>query len=485
MVGEAAAALLRVGHLDRLHTDEAALFPVGAGLGEAITEIRFTRAPHDDCRLEGETLLVECADPFMSAPHASIAVRRGARGTPPSFRLTDAGSRNGIFVRGRGRVASHDLGARDEIVLGRTVFVFHGQPIKNPDALVQASLRPFGPTRSISPALLAAWQTLDRAAPSELTVLLTGDTGTGKEITAQEIHARSRRKGRLVAVNCGALAEGLIEGQLFGYRRGAFTGAQASSPGFVAAAEGGTLFLDEITDMPLPAQTKLLRVLEERMVIPLGEVAPRPVDVRIIAASQQDLRRRVADGKFRNDLYARLSQIAVELPRLADRREDLGILVAHFCAQAGAELTLPAARALLAYDWPLNTRELATALRAAAVLAERAPQAAAAGATAPRVIDVEHLPASLRAAPGPAGAAAASAPPAPVEAPPGTEAPSAADDGVDRYPGTPGRAELQELLARHGGNVTAAARAVDKGKMQLYRWLARRGIDPRTFRSGS
>jgi len=487
------AALLRVGRLDRFHEDHAALIPLdglGAGPGGPVSEIRFTRAPHDDCRREGAALVVESADPWMSAPHAVIEVHHA--GVQIAFQIADAGSRNGVLVGGR-RVERQVLTHRDEIVLGRTVWMVHGPPgppLRNPTALVQATARPFGPTRSISLALLDAWRMLERAAPSDLTILVSGETGTGKEITAAEIHARSRRKGRLVAVNCAALPEGLIEGQLFGYRRGAFTGAQSSSPGFIAAAEGGTLFLDEIADMPLPAQTKLLRVLEERAVVPLGEVAPRRVDVRVIAASQYDLRQRVAEGKFRNDLFSRIAQLGVELPPLRDRREDLGILAAYFCRQAGATLTLAAARALLAHGWPLNTRELATALRAAAVLAGGA---AGVGGSPPSpiAIDVEHLPAAVRfpereRAPVAASPRAAPAASAPAAAPGGAaDASIESAGGPDPYPGTPPRAELQELLQRHGGNVTAAAREVDKGKMQLYRWLARRGIDPRSFRPGS
>ncbi|KQW94084.1 Fis family transcriptional regulator [Massilia sp. Root418] len=209
-------------------------------------------------------------------------------------------------------------------------------------------------------------QLIERIAPSEATVLITGETGTGKELIARHVHAHSsRRDASFVAVNCGAFLETLIESELFGYERGAFTGAHQAKAGWFETARGGTLFLDEIGDLPLPMQVKLLRVLQEREVVRLGARKAIPIDVRLIAATNVDLAEAVRAGRFREDLYYRLQVISLPLRPLRERPGDIMPLTRHFLQiyarrlhLADVSITPDAERALLDYPWPGNIREL-------------------------------------------------------------------------------------------------------------------------------
>jgi two-component system NtrC family response regulator len=216
-----------------------------------------------------------------------------------------------------------------------------------------------------------------RAAPSDATVLIRGESGTGKELIAKAIHhASPRAAGPLVRVNCAALPETLLESELFGHERGAFTGAVASRKGRFEAADGGTLFLDEIGDLPPHLQVKLLRVLQEREIERLGSSRPVPVDVRVLAATHRDLEARVRAGSFRDDLYYRINVVTITLPPLRERREDIPLLVDHFLAAFARKngksirgLTREARDALLRYDYPGNVRELENVIERAVVLA--------------------------------------------------------------------------------------------------------------------
>jgi transcriptional regulator with PAS, ATPase and Fis domain len=227
-----------------------------------------------------------------------------------------------------------------------------------------------------SPALLAALDTLRRIAGADCSVLVTGETGTGKELFARAIHRASPRAGRtFVALNCAAIPEALLEAELFGHARGAFTGASTSRAGKFLSADGGTLFLDEIGDLPLAAQGKLLRVLEQRAVCPVGADTEIPVDVRVVAATHRDLAAMVAAGEFRADLYFRLCVVPVELPALRDRGLDLELLAEGFARTLAARAGRPAltlandARAALyAHSWPGNIRELAHVVERAVLL---------------------------------------------------------------------------------------------------------------------
>jgi len=242
---------------------------------------------------------------------------------------------------------------------------------------------------------LAMRRTLDvisQAAPSQATVLLLGESGTGKELLARYLHEQSPRAGRpLVPVNCAALPESILEGELFGYEKGAFTGATTRRDGRFAQADGGTLFLDEIAEIPLHLQVKLLRVLQEGEIEPLGGKLRR-VDIRLVAATNKDLRRMVESGRFREDLYYRLNVIAIEVPPLRQRLDDVPLLVDHFLSRFREKnqklvtgISRPALEVLSRYHYPGNVRELENALERAVVLC-RQP-----------IVDVEDLPQEIRA----------------------------------------------------------------------------------------
>jgi DNA-binding NtrC family response regulator len=221
-------------------------------------------------------------------------------------------------------------------------------------------------------------RTLTRVAESKSTVLVTGETGTGKELAARAIHDKSaQREMPLVKVNCAAIPETLLESELFGHVKGAFTGAIANKKGRFALADGGTIFLDEIGTLSPTVQTKLLRVLQEREFEPLGSERTQKVDLRVIAATNRDLRARVGEGDFREDLFYRLSVIPIAIPPLRERREDIPLLVEHFLRKHGRRtgrhaerVSEEAMRALVEYDWPGNIRELENAIERAVVLSE-------------------------------------------------------------------------------------------------------------------
>jgi len=227
-----------------------------------------------------------------------------------------------------------------------------------------------------SPKILDVFETIRKTADSGSTVMITGESGTGKELVAQALHwESSRRGGPFVSVNCGAVPETLMESELFGHVKGAFTGAVASTEGLFAAADGGTLFLDEITEIPHTVQVKLLRAVQERQIRRVGDTRDVKIDVRLIAASNRDLGRAVADGLLREDLFYRLNVIPIHLPPLRDRREDIPLLVAHFIKKLSNEVGRPvrgvtpdALAVLEQYHWPGNIRELENVVERAIVL---------------------------------------------------------------------------------------------------------------------
>lgn len=190
-----------------------------------------------------------------------------------------------------------------------------------------------------SPAMKRVFQTIEKVADTSSTVLVTGKSGTGKELVARAIHFNSLRRERpFVAVNCGAIPETLIESELFGHKRGSFTGAVADKVGYFKAAEGGTLFLDEVSEMPVNLQVKLLRAIEQREIVPVGMTMPLGIDVRFIASTNRELAKEVEAGRFRGDLYYRLNVVEIHLPPLSERKEDIPLLVEHFIAKYRAEL---------------------------------------------------------------------------------------------------------------------------------------------------
>ena len=227
------------------------------------------------------------------------------------------------------------------------------------------------------PGMQRVCRMIEKVAPSDATVLLLGESGTGKEVLAQGLHDASKRKGRFVAINCAAIPETLLESELFGYEKGAFTGANKATLGKIETANGGTLMLDEIGDLPMPLQAKLLRFLQERVIERVGGRQEIPIDVRVVGATHQDLRARIADGRFREDLYYRLAEIVVDIPPLRDRVGDPVLLSHAFARRFATEMRRPvptlsddAVRALETHRWPGNVRELQNIFKRAVIMAD-------------------------------------------------------------------------------------------------------------------
>jgi two-component system NtrC family response regulator len=255
-----------------------------------------------------------------------------------------------------------------------------------------------------APEMLKVGKTIERVASADVSVMLLGASGTGKELLARAVHEKSGRKGGFIAINCAAIPENLLEAELFGYERGAFTGAVKSNVGKIELAEGGTLFLDEVGDIPLPLQVKLLRFLQERVIERIGGRQPIAVDTRIVCATHQDLEAMIAEGRFREDLYYRLAEIVVKIPSLAERSGDSVLLARHFVNRFGRELN-PAVQALSpdaitaigAYAWPGNVRELENRIKRAVIMAE-GKSVSSDDLDLPGSVDEEPLPINLRAA---------------------------------------------------------------------------------------
>lgn len=311
-----------------------------------------------------------------------------------------------------------------------------------------------------APAMREAILLIRRAGPTDATVLITGESGTGKELAARALHAESgRREGPFVALNCSALPAELVESELFGHVKGAFTGADRDREGLFVAAGGGTLFLDEAGDLALAAQAKLLRALESSEVTPVGASRPVRTDVRLIAATHHPLGEMVARGEFREDLLYRLEVVTLRLPPLRERRGDIPALALMFLAELAERhdrgitgLTEAARRALVAWDWPGNVRELRNVLERAVVLAG-GPE-----------IDVHDLPDHVRGGTGPLRGDEAA-----LEGLPYPEA-------KERVMAAFERSYLSAALERHGGNVSATARALGLHRQSLQKMLKRLGL---------
>jgi two-component system response regulator GlrR len=291
-------------------------------------------------------------------------------------------------------------------------------------------------------------------AVSDASVLIRGESGTGKEVLARAIHLASpRARGPFVAINCGAIPEPLLESELFGHVKGAFTGAASARDGLFQAANGGTLFLDEIGDMPLALQVKLLRVLQERVVRPVGATQAKPVDVRLLSATHRDLDAAMAEGQFREDLYYRLDVVSLRLPRLDDRREDIPLLAAHFVQLIGAKygkeisgFAPDALEALATSLWPGNVRQLYNVVEQSCAL------------TSTPLIPLTLVQRALRV--------------------PTMEALSYAE-ARQRFE----RNYLVQLLKLTDGNVADAARIADRNRTEFYRLLQKHDLSPAMFRT--
>jgi two-component system response regulator HydG len=343
----------------------------------------------------------------------------------------------------------------------RLVSISRSQDSGAPDSA--DSLRPGEPALvGHSPVIIQVMKTLARVAPSQATVLVVGETGTGKELVARTIHRFSdRAERRFVAVNCSALAEGLLESELFGHVKGAFTGAAGARPGLFREADHGTLFLDEIGDISPGLQARLLRVLQEHEIVPVGSETPVHVDVRVLAATHRDLPELVRQGRFREDLYYRLNVVTLVLPPLRERRQDIPLLIDHILRELVTRhgrdpvaVDPDAQYRLLGYSWPGNIRELQNVLERSMLLAEQ------------DVIGPEHLPPEVRP-----GASSPSAPTPPV--PPAAEPnPLRSLEEVDRE-------HVLRVLGLTGGNREESARILGISRRTLSRMIQRWGLPRR------
>ena len=314
-----------------------------------------------------------------------------------------------------------------------------------------------------SPAMRQVYSIIDRVAASSVDVLVTGETGTGKELVARSIHIRSRRSGGpFVPVDCGAIPDTLLESELFGHERGAFTGADARRMGLVEFADGGTLFLDEVGELPPPLQAKLLRVLQERRIRRVGARQENAVDVRVVAATSRPIDRMVESGEFRRDLFYRINVVRVDLPPLRSRGDDIGLLAECFANRAAQEMGRAAGglstdvyQVLKGYHWPGNVRELQNVVRRAIAM------------TRSNVAGVDDLPDEVVAAAGRANAEAGAV---------GYFAQRA--EHIARFE----RHYLTDLLTRHAGDVSAAAREARLPRGTLYRLMKGHCLDGATFR---
>jgi transcriptional regulator with GAF, ATPase, and Fis domain len=461
--------------------------------------------------------------PAVSRQHARLSFD-GER-----WWLEDLGSRNGTLVGG-GFVSKCPLRPFDEVRVGDVFFKFvpHSAEGYMPYRLDGAVL---GGAPATPPGIVGGYQlaaiaaALERIAKSSISVILLGESGTGKEVFARQVHAWSARTGAFCAVNCAAIPGTLLESELFGYRRGAFSGAERDHVGLVRAADQGTLFLDEVGDMPLEAQAKLLRVLQTKEVLPLGATRPEQVDVRVLCATHRDLGSMVAEGRFRGDLYARLNEYSATLPALRARKEDIYALceaLLRLHKRPDLKLTVPYMTGLLHYDWPYNVRELEALIKRGIALAEggalgaehlsaeihqkmrdygRKAQGLVAPSDAPTPTGRARSPSWLPPA-GALGASVSQTSPGIAPLPPGAsgtpdatlesatpsmvrtpEAPPLEGVTSDAHGGfTPAEDELRRLLDVHAGNVAAVGRHYGKERMQVHRWMKRYNIDPNQYR---
>ncbi len=385
-------------------------------------------------------------DGRISRQHARLERRRDG------WWLADRGSRNGTSVNGRTLTAPRVLADGDVFRTGDTLWTFRFAPVAR---RAEPTLDPDHPLVGISPEIDLLRADLEVVAPRDLAVLVTGETGTGKEVVARTLHAASGRRGRFVAQNCAALPPQLLEGTLFGHRKGAFTGADADRPGLLQAADGGTLFLDELGEMPPALQSKLLRLLETRTVRRLGSAVDEALDLRVVSATHRDLAEAVRGGDFRLDLYGRLAGWSLSLTPLRDRPEDVPILAARF---TGRSLEANLVEALMLHPWPLNAR----GLRAVICRAEVRP-------SGPLKLDrrvrdaLDQALALVSDAPSEGEVDPPADAPEPIREPPDADA-------------------LTEALTVHRGRIAAVARALDASRQQVYRWLKRHGLSADDFR---
>ncbi len=412
----------------------------------------------------GELVIGRGEEAGVRIDHATVSRRHATLLLGEEVKIVDHGSFNGTSIGGK-KLSPNvpvPLGLATIAELGETMVVVQldgSTPVTASRGLSHAE----SPSPHASPAMQHLYRLVDNVAQSNISVIVRGETGSGKEVLAEEIHKRSARSGGpLVKLNCAALPEQLLEGELFGYERGAFTGAVQAKAGLIEAADGGTLFLDEIGEMPLATQAKLLRVLESREVMRLGSLRPKQIDIRFVAATHRDLEDMVAKNGFRQDLYYRLNGVSLTIPSLRERVEEIPKLanefVARFCKD-GKRPTVPISDAAMAvlksYPWPGNVRELRNVIERAVVFCRSL-------AIAP-----EHLGLSAERNSAPPMPAAHS-PSAPPAIPSGT---MAFGSNLPQEMEALERQRILDALAECGGNQTAAAEKLGISRRTLLRRL--------------
>ncbi len=387
-------------------------------------------------------------DPRISGEHAVIGMRRGA------VVVRDLDSRNGTKVNGV-RVDSCQLHPGDVLGLGSAVWVLSSEPAERP-ALAAPSQELVG----VSWALHRVQQQIEQVAPTDATVLVLGEPGVGKELVARAVHAQSGRAGQLLSLNCGAVNEQLLQSELFGHVRGAFSGAGKARPGLVASARGGTLFLDEIGDASPGLQVSLLRLLENGEYRPVGSDRVEHAEVRVVAATNR-LEAGADQGQLRADLHGRLSRWVIQVPPLRHRREDIPTLAAHFASAgrgAPTQLDHRLALALCLHGWPGNVRELA------AVIERLMVECGGVDKLRPSAEQLKRLGLGSH--------------PAPRHTPSlgGSSSPSSP------RPERPDAERLEAAFVACGGSMKALANRLGVGRNTLYRWFAAAGLDPKQLR---
>ncbi len=387
-------------------------------------------------------------DPRASRHHADVF----RSGRNQKIILADKGSSNGTFVNGV-RIDEAQLEDGDLIRIGDSFLLFRVTPLKAPDAEVPGL---FGS----APALARVRSLIKKVAETEVSALILGESGTGKGVAARAIHQMSGRAGQLITLNCSAIPEQLAESQLFGHRKGSFTGANQDQEGVFRAADRGTLFLDEVGDLPLTIQPKLLVAIEEQIIAPVGSVKPQRVDVRVVAATNAPLQEEVTAKRFRGDLWARLSDFVIEMPPLKDRKEDILPILLDSIRTPQPSLEPDLVEALLLYPWPFNVREL---LKTGRELEIRGSDAG--------TWTLDMLEGRLAV-----GDQRFPAPPPEL---------STAPMRVFRDRKTsepPDKDRLIELLEQHRGVLADIARETGRSRRQVRRWCEQFGIDPGNYR---
>ena len=410
---------------------------------EGVDAVRIFRGP-DGVEMRGRTLEVAINNPYASANHVLLRL------TPEGITLRDEGSSNGTYVDGELLLAGEERRVRSALIeVGRTFFLLRDETVGARDSpMMPDGTEPLTFHAGFAEELKRA----ARLARRSHDLLVVGESGAGKEVVARWLHHQSGRSGPLVAVNCAALPEHLLEDELFGHVKGAFSGAQSDRTGLIRAAHEGALLLDEVGEMSPALQAKLLRVLEDRRVRPLGGERELPVDIQVIGATHRDLRTMVEEGRFRQDLHARLGLLTVRIPPVRERRGDLGLLIRSVLTPlpAGVQslrFELETLRRLLLHDWPMNVREMRKLLLAAVDLATAEGEGAVA-------IGPQHLPDDMLGS-----MEGLSTAPAQL---------STEDQEL--------RARLAGLLTEHRGNLAAVAREMEKPRIYVQRLMARLGL---------